>query len=312
MLPLGSIDDVTLNFNEDTVLILWGILAIIMFGIALDTKVDDFRRVTRRPRAMAVGIAAQFILLPAITFGLSLLLNLRPSIALGMILVACCPPGNISNILNYRARGNVALSVSMTAISNLIAIVVMPLNIAFWAGIHPEASTILKDIDLNAFKMLEDILVVIGIPFVLGITFAARHPDFATRAQVWVKRLSLFALLCFILITFASNFSSFKDYLVIVAVAVFLFDSIAFALGYGIASSFRLEEQDRRAVTFEVGVRNTAIGLGIVFSTFDGLGGMALIVGWWGIWDIIAGLALAGWWATRPGGREPVVTRAEA
>ena len=303
MLPLGNIDDVTLNFNESSLLVLSFVIAIIMFGIALDMKVSDFRAVKKMPKAMAVGIAAQFILLPAITFGLTLLLDVQASIAMGMILVACCPPGSISNVMTYRADGNVALSVSMTAISNLLAIFLMPLNIALWGGLHPDAQHILTDVELSAIEMLLEIVLIIGVPFLIGLTIAERRPGFAKRVQPTVKRFSLLALLAFILIALFSNFDVFKDYIPIIALAVFLHDSLALALGYGIGASFRLAEANRRAITFEVGVRNTGLGLGIVFSFFDGLGGMAMVAGWWGIWDIIAGLALSGWWTRRPTGQ---------
>jgi BASS family bile acid:Na+ symporter len=298
-LPIAGIDDVNVEFSESSLLVLGFVLAIIMFGIALDTKPDDFRAVTKHPKAIAVGVGAQFIALPAITFTLTLILGVGPSIALGMILVACCPPGNISNVLTYRSGGNVALSVSMTVISNLLAIFLMPLNIAFWGGIHPEASEILREVDLSALEMLADIAVVIAIPFALGLTISHRHPDFAARVQPWVKRFSLIALIAFILIAFAGNFGVFIDHIAVIAIAVFLHDTLALSLGYGIAASFRLSEYNRRAVTFEVGIRNAGLGLGIVFSFFDGLGGMALVAGWWGIWDIIAGLILASWWAKR-------------
>jgi bile acid:Na+ symporter, BASS family len=304
-LPLANIDDVNIDFSESSLLILGFVLAIIMFGIALDTKPADFRAVTRNPKAMSVGIAAQFIALPATTFVLTLMIGAGPSIAMGMILVACCPPGNISNVLTYRSGGNVALSVSMTVVSNLLAIFLMPLNIAFWGGLHPEASTILREVDLSAVEMLIDIAIVIAIPFVVGLTVSRRYPEFAARVQPTVKRFSLIALIAFILIAFAGNIGVFIDHILIIAVAVFLQDALALGLGYGIASSFRLSEYNRRAVTFEVGIRNAGLGLGIVFSFFDGLGGMALVAGWWGIWDIIAGLALASWWARRATARPP-------
>ena len=303
---LGDIDDVTINFSESSLLILGLVLSVIMFGIALDTKPADFRAVTRNPRAIAVGVAAQFIVLPATTYLLTLLLGVGPSIALGMILVACCPPGNISNVLTYRSGGNVALSVSMTVISNLLAIFLMPVNIAFWGGLHPEASQILTEVDLSAWKMLFEIGVVIAIPFALGLSISHGHPGLARRVQPHVKRFSLLALIAFILIAFSSNVGVFLDHLVIIAVVVFLQDTLALGLGYGIASSFRLSEYNRRAVTFEVGIRNAGLGLGIVFSFFDGIGGMALVAGWWGIWDIIAGLALASWWARRKTDRNGV------
>ena len=107
---LQSIDEVRLNFNPASLHALNAVLAFLMFGVALDTRVEDFKRVLKMPLAMGAGIAAQFLLLPAITYCLTLLINPTPSIALGMILVACCPPGNISNIITHRAGGNVALT----------------------------------------------------------------------------------------------------------------------------------------------------------------------------------------------------------
>jgi bile acid:Na+ symporter, BASS family len=303
VLPIGNIDDVNLNFSDSSLIVLSVVLAIVMLGIAMDTKISDFREVRKMPKAMAVGIAAQFIALPAITFALTILLGVRGSIAMGMILVACCPPGGTSNILTYRSNGNVALSVSMTGISSLIAIFVMPLNVAFWGGIHPEASKILTDVDLSAIEMLIHVVLVIGVPFAIGLYVAQRRPEFTAKVQPWVKRFSVWALIGFIVAALASNMGLFWDYIPIVALVVFLHDTLALSLGYGIASAFGLEEYNRRAITFEVGVRYAGLGLGMVFTFFDGIGGMALVAGWWGVWDLIAGLALSSWWARRPTGR---------
>lgn len=295
------IDDVVLNFNPTSLTLLNVVLAGIMFGIALDTSVDDFRAALRMPRAMAVGIAAQFLLLPAITYLLTLALDPAPSVALGMILVACCPPGNISNVLTHRAKGNVALSVSMTAISNVLAIFLMPLNIAFWGSRQPDTDALLRSVSLSPVEMLVDIALVIGVPFAIGLAVANRRPRWAAVAEPWVKNISLVALLVFILAALAGNFAVFAAHIGVVLVAVFLHDAAALALGYTCGAATGLDEYSRRAVTFEVGVRNAGLGLGLVFAFFDGLGGMAIVAGWWGIWDIIAGLALAGVWARRRG-----------
>lgn len=297
-----DIDSVTLNTSDGMLFLLSAVIAVIMFGIALEMKVDDFRAVAKMPKAMAVGVAAQFICLPAITFGLTMLLDFRASIALGMILVACCPPGNISNILVYRSRGNVALSLSMTALSNFLAIFLMPLNIAFWAGLHPEASQILKDIDVSALELLADIVLLIGVPLTLGLTISNKYPGFAKKAQPIVKKFSVIFLVLFILGALGANIDVFIEYIPLVALAVFLHDSLALLLGYGIAAGFRVSEPNRRAITFEVGVRNAALGLGIALSVFEGLGGVAIVAAWWGVWDLIAGLLLASWWAKRPTG----------
>lgn len=305
-LAAGDIDSVVLNFDESSLDLLRWVLAGIMLGIALDTKVADFRRALGKPRAMAVAIAAQFLVLPAITFVLTLLLQVRASVALGMILVAACPPGNVSNILTHRARGDVALSVSMTAVGNVLAIFLMPLNVAFWASIHPTASEQLREFDLDAWGMLGEIAFVIGVPFALGMAISARFPTFAAKAHPIVSRVAVLALLTFIVAGLAGNWSIFVDYIGVVLVAVFLHDALALALGYTIARTARLDGPSTRAMTFEVGIRNSGLGLLIVFAFFDGLGGMAIVAAWWGIWDIIAGLAVATWWARQTRVRERV------
>jgi BASS family bile acid:Na+ symporter len=223
-----------------------------------------------------------------------------------MILVAACPPGNVSNILTHRARGDVALSVSMTAVGNVLAIFLMPLNVAFWGSIHPTASEQLREFDLDAWSMLGEIAFVIGVPFVLGMAVSARFPKFAAKAHPVVSKVAVLALLAFIVAGLAGNWSIFVDYIGIVLLAVFLHDALALALGYSIARAARLDSYSTRAMTFEVGIRNAGLGLLIVFAFFDGLGGMAIVAAWWGIWDIIAGLAVATWWARHTPVREEV------
>jgi BASS family bile acid:Na+ symporter len=296
MLP---VDEIRLNFNPASLMVLNAVLGFLMFGIALDTRVDDFKRVARMPWAMTVGIAAQFIVLPAVTYVLTLLLGVGPSIALGMILVACCPPGNVSNILTHRARGNVALSVSMTAISNAIAIVVMPLNFAFWGSLHPDASALLKTIALDPVEMVGHIVAIIGLPFVLGLLCAHQLPNFTQRVKKTVRIVSFLALIAFIIGAIAGNWRFFLDYVGLVLLAVALHDALAFGTGYVCARLTGLQDYDRRAVSIEVGIRNAGLGLVLIFSFFGGLGGMAVVAGVWGFWDIIAGLALASWWGRR-------------
>ena len=297
MLP---IDEIRLNFNPASLVVLNGVLAFLMFGIALDTRIEDFKRVARMPLAFAVGVGAQFVVLPAITYALTLLLGVAPSIALGMILVACCPPGNVSNVLTHRAKGNVALSVSMTAVSNAIAIVAMPLNFAFWGGLHPSASSLLKTISLDPLEMAGHILLIIGLPFVLGLACAYHFPVWTERFKKPMRILSFLTLIGFIVGAIAGNWRYFLDYVGMVILAVALHDALAFGTGWACARAFGLSDYDRRALAIEVGIRNAGLGLVLIFSFFGGLGGMAVVAGVWGFWDIIAGLLLAGWWARKP------------
>lgn len=301
-----DIDDVTLNFNPTSLLLLDIVLALIMFGIALGVKVDDFKAVAKMPKAVTVAIIAQFLLLPAVTFGLSLLLQVGPSIALGMILVACCPPGNISQVLTNQARGNVALSVSMTAVGNVLAIFLMPLNFAFWGSLHPTGSGILEAVELDGIDMLVKIVVIIGLPFLAGILIGYRWPVMTAKVQPWVRGISMVALVAFIVIALIGNWTYFMAFIGVVLLAVFLHDAVALALGWGVARVAGIDSYNTKAITFEVGIRNAGLGLGLVFAFFDGLGGMAIVAGWWGIWDIIAGLALATLWSARSRRKERV------
>ncbi len=292
-----NIDEVVLNFTPSTLVILNVVLGLIMFGIALDTSPDDFKVVFRHPKPFIIAILAQLLVLPAVTFGLTLVLPVTASMALGMILVACCPPGNISQVLTHRSGGNVALSVSMTAVGNLLYIVAMPLSIAFWGSLHPTARTLLHAVSLDPLKMLLEILLIIGLPFVAGLLLRAKLPKFAQKVQPVVKWFSLIALLGFIVGALAGNWSYFVAFLGIILVVVTIHDAVALAIGYGTAYVGGLGTRERKAVTFEVGIRNAGLGLGLVFTFFGGLGGMAIVAGWWGVWDIIAGLVLASLWA---------------
>ena len=292
-----NVDDVVLSFTPGSLTLLNIVLGLIMFGIALDTSPSDFRVVARHPKPFVIALLAQLLLLPAVTFGLTMILPVTASMAMGMILVACCPPGNISQVLTHRSGGNVALSVSLTAVGNLVYIVAMPLSIAFWGSLHPTARTVLEDGSLDPGKMLLEIVLIIGVPFAIGLLLRAKLPKIAARAHPIVKWFSLIALVAFILVALVGNWSVFIQVLGIVVLVVTVHDAVALALGYGTAVVGGLGTRERKAMTFEVGIRNAGLGLGLVFAFFGGLGGMAIVAGWWGIWDIVAGLVVAGLWA---------------
>ena len=294
-----DIDQVHIDFSSGAQTVLKIVIATILFGIALDIKISDFTAVVRRPFPILVGIVAQFLLLPALTLLLTIVLDVRGSIALGMILVACCPPGNVSNILTHRAGGDVALSVSMTAISNLLTIVMLPINFAFWGGLSPAGDDVLRDVDLDPVRTFIEIALVIGLPFVAGVTINRLWPQAAHRAHKVVGPVSFVLLLLIIVLAFIGNWDIFTNYITLVLLAVFVQHLMALALGYGVARGTGLPSRSRKAMTFEVSVRNTGLGLVLVFAYFDGLGGMALVAAWWGLYDILAGLVVAGVWKRR-------------
>ncbi len=303
-----NVDGIELAFAPGSLVTLNVVLGLIMLGIALDTSPSDFKAVVRHPKPFVIAILAQLLLLPVVTFALTLVLPVTPSMALGMILVACCPPGNISQVLTHRAGGNVALSVSMTAVANPLYIVFLPLSVAFWGSLRPGTRELLQTVALDPWEMLLNVFLIIGLPFIVGLLIRAKFPGFAKKVQPFVKWFSLLALVAFIVIALIGNWGVFISVLGIIVLVVTIHDGVALALGYGTAVLGGLATRERKAMTFEVGIRNAGLGLGLIFAFFGGLGGMAIVAGWWGIWDIVAGLIVAGLWARHTKKRTGTVT----
>lgn len=297
---MNEIDLVRLNFNPQSLWALNFIIGLVMFGVALDLKTSDFKAVLSSPKPVLIGLAGQFILLPAFTFLLVLAIRPAPSIALGMMLVAACPGGNISNFLTHYAKGNTALSITMTAISTAVAIIMTPLNLSLWGGLHPQASQILKVVALDPFEMLLAVFLLLGLPMAAGMWAGYRWPRVAARVQKPMKIFSIGVFGLFVLGALAANWRYFLDYVGFVVLAVFLHNGLALLTGYYAARFTGLPERDRRAVSIEVGIQNSALGLILIFNFFDGLGGMAIVTAWWGIWHIISGLSVATFWSRRP------------
>lgn len=296
---MHPIDQVQLNFSAGSLTALNIILGIVMFGVALDLSIDDFKRAIKMPRGPLLGMLAQFLIMPAVTFGLMKVLDPTPSVGLGMIMVASCPGGNISNFITHVGKGDTALSVTMTALSTVAAIFMTPLNVTFWGSLDPGTAQVLTDFQLDPLSMFGNVLVLLGIPLVIGMTVGAKFPRAADKMRKPFKVLSLAFFAAFIVIAFRSNFDFFLEYIGYVFVPVLLQNAISLGTGYGLARLGRLDGAQARAVAIEVGIQNSGLGLILIFGFFGGLGGMAVIAAWWGIWHIIAGLSLAAIWTWR-------------
>ncbi|PRQ04252.1 Sodium Bile acid symporter family protein [Enhygromyxa salina] len=311
---MSDLDAIKLAFDEHNLFILEIVLGFVMFGVALDLRVDDFKELVKNPKPPGIGLVAQFIVLPGLTWALSRVLlgvgMISPSMALGMILVAACPGGNVSNFITHLGGGRTTTSIGMTAVSTTASVVMTPLNIGLWGSLSADTSAILTEVALDPLDMLRAVMLMLGIPIVVGVFLATRYPNLAKRVHPPFKWLSVIFFVTFIVLAVKANSHVFVPYLPKVFGPVFIMNALALALGFWGARLSGLDEGDQRAVSIEVGIQNSGLGLILIFEFFAGLGGMAMIAAWWGIWHIIAGLSLAFWWTRRD--RRRAGTGAEA
>ena len=291
------LDNLKLNFDENGLWALYIALAVIMFGVSLEITIADFKRLSKNPRLVFIGIFSQFIVFPLITFALINIISPIPSIALGMILVAACPGGNISNFLTHLSGGNTALSVSLTAFATLVAIVMTPINLQFWGNLYEPTAQILRDVELNPFELTKLVTLILGIPLLLGMIFRSQKPVMAKKIAKVLKPVSVAILMLFIAVAFYNNLDIFLEYIHYVIFIVILHNFSGLLGGFYFAKAMKLRYYNQKTLALETGIQNSGLGLLLVFAFFDGLGGMALCVAFWGIWDILSGLVIAYYWS---------------
>lgn len=307
---LEVLDHVRLNFSPSGLLALNITIAFIMFGVALDIKPEHFKDVIMKPKSALVGIMSQFIILPLVTFLFILLLNPTPTVALGMILIAACPGGNISNFMSAMAKGNVALSVSLTAIATLSATFMTPLNFAIWGKLYINhynssgAGNYLVPINIDLWQMVQTVVILLGIPVMLGVLFSQYLPRLTAKIKKPIRKLSIVIFIAFVIILLSANFNHFMHFIHLVFLIVLIHNGIALASGYSIGALFKLPEIDRRTITIETGIQNSGLALVLMFNPkiFPPeleLGGMTIIAAWWGVWHIISGLSIATLWSKK-------------
>ena len=278
-----------MNYDESQQVWLGLVLASLMFGVALELRLSHFAYVLRRPLPVFTGLAAQCLLLPWATLLATLLLDLKPGIELGLLLVACCPGGNLSNVITHLARGNTALSVSVTSVSSLLAIITLPFNFALTASLNPDTAAFLSGqmstLQVDASGIVQGLLLMLVAPLLIGMLLGNLAPRFTTR---------------FLLVAVIGNRHLLLDSLGSLLLIVVLHNASALLLGWGTARAFGLVDFDRRALTIEVGMQNSGLALGLIFTQFGAQPDMALIAALWGTWHIVSGLLLVALWRRNP------------
>ena len=294
-----ELDQVKINFDSAGLWVLNIALAVVMFGVALGIKVDDFKQLLKTPKLLFVGILSQFVLLPLLTYILIVLIKPQPSIALGMIIVAACPGGSISNFMTHLAKGNAALSVSLTAFAILIAVFMTPFNFQFYGSLYEPTATILKDVELNPFELIKLVLLILGIPLVLGMFLRYKIKLLASKLTKILKPFSIIVFVLIVIIAFSKNIDVFNNFIQHVLFLGILHNLLAILLGFVVARLFKLSFTNQKTLAIETGIQNSGLGLLLIFTFFNGLGGMAILAAFWGIWHILSGLTLAFYWSSK-------------
>ncbi len=266
------------------------ILGIIMLGMGMTMTVDDFKGVLQSPKAVLIGVLAQFVVMPGLAYVLCKLFNLPPEIAVGVILVGCCPGGTASNVITYMAKGNVALSVACTSVSTLLAPVLTP------AIFYLLASQWLK---IDAASMFISILQVVLLPIVVGLilrTWLKRQVESYIQVMPLVSVIAIVAIVAAII--GGSKAAILQSGLLILAVVI-LHNGLGYLLGFTAARFFKLPYADSKAIAIEVGMQNSGLGVALAAVHFAASPITAVPSAIFSLWHNISGPALATYWASK-------------
>ena len=271
------IDQIQINFDSDSLWTLNLALALVMYGIALDIEIKQFKVLLQTPKLVLVGLLSQFILLPALTFLFVLWMKPPPSVALGLFLVAACPGGNVSNFMSHLAKANTALSITLTAFATVLSVIMTPLNFQWYASLYEPTEVLLRSISVEPADLFKVVGLLLAFPLSLGLYTRYRFKSIAVRLKKILKPSSLILFMVLVGMALASNWEAFQKYATQFADLVIFHNTLAILLGFITAAVFRLDRYSRRSIAIETGIQNSGLGLLLIFSFFDGLGGMAII-----------------------------------
>ncbi|MFD1163239.1 bile acid:sodium symporter family protein [Hwangdonia seohaensis] len=294
---MQQLDNVQINFDTNALWVLNVALALVMFGVALGISLSDFKNLIKQPKLVLLGIVSQFVLLPFVTFLFILLIKPQPSIALGMMMVAACPGGNVSNFMTSLAKGNTALSVSLTAFATFLAMVMTPFNFQLYGNLYQPTAEILITVQLEPFELVKLVVLILGMPLILGMLLRYKNELLADKLSKILKPLSIVIFIAIVILAFSKNLEVFNNYIHHVLFIGISHNILAIMVGFLVARLFKLSFKNQKTLAIETGIQNSGLGLLLIFTFFDGIGGMAILAAFWGIWHIVSGLLLAWFWS---------------
>ena len=293
---MDDINQIPFNFDPRIGMIVGVMVGLLVFAVSLDLTWEKLLSVIKRPKAPTIGLIAQFGVLPAVAFIAGLYLTDEPSIALGLLLVTCCPGGALSNYLTGVARGDVATSISMTTVSTLFSIVLTPVLFAFWASTNPSTLAVLQNIRMDPQRIIMTLLIMLVIPVTAGMLLRGKRPNTANNIRGVTRRTAGIVFAIIVAIIIGGNLKSLALFAQVAILPVLFTFVIAVGLGWGLGWLAGLMAAERRAVAIEVAFQNVALAIGLGIAFFPSLGGIAAVSILWGIVHLVLGFGLAITW----------------
>lgn len=264
------------------------LLGVVMFGMGLTLKPVDFKLVLSKPIPVIIGVAAQFVLMPLVAFMLAYLMNLPAELAAGLVLLGSVPGGTASNVMVYLAKGNLALSVAMTSLSTMLAPILTPLILLALAG---------QWLPVDPVAMFLSIVQVIIVPITLGVLLRRIFPATVEKSATVVPLISVIAIIVIVSAVVAANVESITTSGLLIFSAVMIHNLLGLFLGYAAAVLMRLDESKRRAISIEVGMQNSGLGVALATAHFGPLAALPNVIA--AVWHNISGPILATFWSKK-------------
>lgn len=265
-------------------------LGMIMFGMGMTMTIDDFKGVLKNPKAVSIGVIAQFLVMPGLAYALCKLFQLPAEIAIGVILVGCCPGGTASNVITYMAKGNVALSVACTSVSTLLAPLLTPVIFYLLAS---------QWIQIDTLSMLSSILQVVLFPIILGLIVRAFLKEKVASYITVMPLISVVAIVLIVAAIIGASKAQILESGLLILGVVILHNGLGFMIGFWAARWFKLPYADSKAISVEVGMQNSGLGVALAAVHFAASPVTAVPSALFSLWHNISGPALATYWVTK-------------
>lgn len=264
------------------------LLGLIMLGMGLTMTLDDFKLVLTRPKDVLCGVLFRYCLMPLIAFGVGKLMGLPPSLAAGLILVGACPSGTASNVMTFIAKGDTALSVTVSSINTVLAPILTPYIFLLLAGTL---------IPIQANALLVDILKIVLLPIALGILIRTFAASFAKRMVNIVPLISVVCIIAIITIVVALSAAKLATVALVAFIAVMLHNACGLGIGYGASRAAGMNHTKAKAISFEIGMENSGLAVALAVAHLDPIAAIPGAI--FSVWHNFSGSLLAGYWASR-------------